>query len=287
MVLKIWQVIWIVLASTALYACSLPDGISESAVVAQLKVGAQQGDAEDQYRLGLHYMIDGEWLWDHNRGYRWFVRAAEQGHADASHMAGMAKLNGRGTIFDTEGAVEYFRLAALQGHARAQYQLAQAYLDGSGIVQDKSWGRQWLEQAAWREHKQAQFLLGALFAKGVGGQPNNAEAWRWLHRARDNGQAQAKKAIIGLEEKLTPKEKSFGQALLNRHQKVETAGLYDLPLVRYVQTVLNARGYMTGTEDGLYGPATRAAVESYAKKYNLTADVPVPELIVHLRNRSR
>lgn len=281
------RIYWTIIVCFILASCALPEGISETPEIARLKELAGNGDVESQYLLGLHYTIESKFLWDHSRGYRWLILAANQGHEEASYMVGMAKWNGKGTLYDQKGAIDYFRQAAFQGHMRAQYQLAHAYLDGVVVTQEKPWGRQWLEQAAWRGHREAQFLLGALFAKGVGGQINQAEAWRWLQRARENGQAQAERAIQTLESKLTVKELSLAKNLLASHQKIEATGLYDLPLLRYVQTVLNDKGFAVGVEDGLEGPMTRAAVTSYKQKNGLAANLKLIELAEHLRRSSR
>jgi len=275
--------IWTVFALLTLTGCTLPGSLPESSALQQLKEGAHAGDVESQYQLGMRYTIQSQWAWDSFRGYRWFLNAAEQGHADAQYMVGMGKVLGRGTHYDQSGSIDYFRRAALQGQARAQYQLGMNYLNGAGAMKDKSWGRQWLEQAAWHEHKEAQFILGALFAEGVGGQPNLAEAWRWLQRAMQNGQRQAETALGTLANRLSAHDRVAGDLLFVRQQEPAAGGLYVLPQVRYVQTMLNRLGYSAGPEDGLDGSATNAAVVSYVRKNRLPHGTQTLQLIEILR----
>jgi len=276
-------ILCIFFASLVMCACAPPDKIPEAAGLQQLKEGAFAGDVESQYQLGMYYTVQNSGDLNLYRAYQWFLTAAGQGYADAQYMVGMDKIVGRGTSYDQSGAIEYFRRAAMQGHARSQYQFGKAYLDGAGVEKDKPWGRQWLEQAAWQEHREAQFLLGALFAKGVGGQPSLPEAWRWLKHAEKNGQKQAKAALKTLEKRLSAQERKAGERLLDQQEKAPPGGLYALPQVRYVQTILNQSGFTAGYEDGLAGPMTRAAVADYVLKNNLPRDTQTLQLAEYLR----
>ena len=272
-------------AFLALWGCSLPPHVQDTEQFRLIEEKAYAGDPESQYQLGLQYTVDSRWAWDRARGYRWFAAAAERGHPDAQYMAGMGKLLGRGTLYDREGAVAIFRRSAEQGQERAQYQLGLAYLNGHGVVKDRPWGRQWLEQAAWNGHKEAQFLLGALFAKGVGGQKNPAEAWRWLEKSRLAGKLQSAPALARLEENTSPLDLETGKMLLAQQPCIDTDGLYSNPRVRYVQTMLNRLGYRAGSEDGLPGPQTDAAVASYLRANKLPRETQIIQLVESLRDK--
>lgn len=267
-----------------LSGCAMPGSLERPDLVSKLETLAENGDADSQYKLGLLYTIESQWILDHNRGYRWFLAAAEQGHAEAQYMAGMAKLNAIGTFFDRKGSVSFFRSSAQQGHARAQYYLAKAYLNGAGVKQDKTWGRQWLEQAAWGGHKEAQFLLGALFAGGVGGQANNAEAWHWLKKAVDNKHQLAEPALENLSKRLTAGELAQAKVLLAQPEP-EGRSPYKRPRMRYVQSVLNQLGYSAGDEDGLPGSKTMSAFADYVQEYKLPRETRVLQLVEFLRGR--
>ena len=265
-----------------LCGCAQLSGLPQTLQVQELQHKAYAGDLDSQYQLGMQYTINGKWNWDFTRGYKWFFSAAEQGHVDAHYMVGMSKLLGRGTDLDREGAVHFFSFAAEKGHMRAQYQAGNAYLNGAGIEKDASWGRQWLEQAAWNGHQYAQFLLAALFSGGVGGQTNNAEAWRWAKKASQNGLERADKALQNLEEKMSAEELANGKSLLKREARFE-GELHKVPRIRYIQTVLNQRGYDAGVEDGMEGLRTRSAVAKFVRLNNLPQNIQRSNLIDFLR----
>ena len=264
-------------------SCALPGTVADTERFSLMQTQAQAGDVDSQYQLGMQYTLNGQYAWDRMRGYRWFVDAAEKSHADAQYMVGMGKLLGRGTLSDPEGAVESFRLAARQGQERAQYQLALAYLNGTGVTKDKPWGRQWLEQAAWNDHRDAQFMLGALFAKGVGGQENLGEAWRWVVKSREGDQDRAEKALKRLQERMSASDKMTGERLLEQQPEFDLDGLYANSKFRYLQTMLNRRGYSAGVEDGLFGSSTGAAVTSFVRKNKLPRETQPLQLIEFLR----
>lgn len=268
-------------------SCALPGSVVDTERFKVMQNKAQAGDVESQYQLGMQYTLAGQYAWDSMRGYRWFVDAAEQGHADAQYMVGMGKLLGRGTFSDLEGAVQSFRLAARQGQERAQYQLGLAYLNGTGVGKDKPWGRQWLEQAAWNDHWDAQFMLGALFAKGVGGQENLGESWRWLVKSRAGDQGRAEKALERLQKRISAQDKLAGERLLEQQPERAVDGLYANPRVRYLQTMLNRLGFSTGAEDGVFGPSTNAAVNSFLLKNKLPHETQPLQLIEFLRGNSQ
>ena len=264
------------------YGCALPGSVADTERFRVMHNQAQAGDVDSQYQLGMQYTFSGQYAWDRMRGYRWFVDAAEKGHAEAQYMVGMGKLLGRGTDLDPEGAVTFFSFAAEKGHARAQYQAGNAYLNGAGVEKDQVWGRQWLEQAAWNGHKYAQFLLAALFSGGVGGQPNNAEAWRWAKKASQNGLERADNALQNLKEKMSAEELANGKNLLKRELQFDRK-LHKGPRIRYIQTVLNQRGYDAGIEDGIDGLRTRSTVAKFVRLNNLPKNIQMSDLIDFLR----
>ena len=159
----------------------------------QLKLGAEQGDAEDQYILGLSYNLGNfgvpkngqeavKWLrlaaeqgfdgaadalgfiyatgdgvpQDYQEAVRWYRLAAEQGDTDAQNNLGVQYNNGRGVPQDYQEAVKWYRLAAEQGDARAQYNLGLMYYNGEGVPQDYIQAHKWLNLAASRTTEKAE-----------------------------------------------------------------------------------------------------------------------------------
>lgn len=61
---------------------------------------------------------------------------------------------------------------------------------------------------------------------------------------------------------------------------------YDRELVRQIQSVLNGQGYSAGAVDGLYGPATRDAIQRYQEDYGLSVDGRISRaLLGHIEQR--
>lgn len=265
--------------------CAPPPPQVDLLYLRELKEHAYSGNAQSQYQLGIHYTLNSRWPWDLARGYQWFLDAAEAEHLDAQYMVAMAKQLGRGTGKDTLGAIAWLEKAAKQGHPRSQYQLGLTYLNGNGVEKEQIWGRQWLEQAAHHNHRDAQILLAALFRKGVGGTANEIEAWRWLQRAEAGGHPAAKRAKDRLTPRLTAAERQKATTLNQRRQHPDNNGLFAMPQWRYLQAALNNLGYHTGSEDGLKGPNTQAALSKYLTENKLPRDIRFAELLEHLRGK--
>ena len=89
----------------------------------QLRLAAEQGDADAQFNLGVMY-ADGEGVpQDYQEAVKWYRLAAEQGYADAQANLGARYDTGRGVSQDYQEAVKWYRLAAEQGYTFAQFNL--------------------------------------------------------------------------------------------------------------------------------------------------------------------
>lgn len=267
--------------------CSVPQNNSDLLQLRKLKDQAFAGDIESQYQLGIHYSTRGKWSWDKSRGYGWLLDAARAGHTDAQYMVGMSQFLGRGTKKNRLGAMDWLEQAAAKGHPRSQYQLGQIFLNGTGTVKDPPWGRYWLEQAAWAGHAEAQFFLAALFSKGIGGQKNVSETWNWLKRAEQNGDQSAKLALEKITATLSEQQIQTGKKLLQKTGAKGQNNLYRLPKIRYVQTLLNAKGFSAGAEDGESGRKTEAAIRQYMQKNKMPHSSPIDILMDQLRGKNR
>jgi uncharacterized protein len=105
---------------------SVHEGLSDSGRGAgwtELRAKADQGDAEAQFDLGLHYGTgEGERL-DFIRAAQWYRKAADQGHLLAQYNLGVMLARGQGMPRDDAGAAEWTRKAAEGGDAGGQYAL--------------------------------------------------------------------------------------------------------------------------------------------------------------------
>jgi len=94
---------------------------------------------------------------------------AEQGEAEAQYQLGKMYEVGRGIAVNLAEAVAWYRRAADQGDMRAQYELGSRYRFGDGnIPQDFAQARVWIRRAADQGHPRAQAVLGYMYKNGEG-----------------------------------------------------------------------------------------------------------------------
>ncbi len=116
--------------------------------VEAVRLAAEQGDAEQQFVLGVAYVEGLGVPQDETEALRWFRLAAEQGFAAAQNDLGIMYGTGRGVPQDETEAVRWYRLAAEQGFAAAQYNLGAQYGNGQGVPQDYVAAHMWFNLAA-------------------------------------------------------------------------------------------------------------------------------------------
>jgi len=88
-----------------------------------LQTKAEQGDADAQFSLGLHYSsAEGEAL-DFAQAARWYRRAADQDHALAQFNLGVMFARGQGMLPDQAASADWMRKAAEGGDAGGQHNL--------------------------------------------------------------------------------------------------------------------------------------------------------------------
>jgi uncharacterized protein len=107
---------------------------------------AEQGSAEDQYKLGLQY--EKTFPRDHREAVRWYRMAAMQRHAGAFYRLCVLSDIGRGMPQDHQEALRWCRLAADQGHGQAMFVLATHYEKARGVPKDVVQAYQWYNLAA-------------------------------------------------------------------------------------------------------------------------------------------
>ena len=114
-----------------------------AALLAVIRRGAIDGDAEAQAVWGQHLLDRGE----SRAALGWFMRAAAQQHAMALNMVGRCYDLGWGTPPDKHRAAECYRAAALRGLDWAMYNYATLLALGEGVAEDKAAALGWLERA--------------------------------------------------------------------------------------------------------------------------------------------
>ena len=104
-----------------------------ASAISALRPGAEQGDAESEWRLGAAYANAEPPLKDLAEAERWTRKAADQGYVPA--MVDMAQLN----LFykpekDEKAAADWYRKAADRGHPEAQFWMGMFHYSGDGGV---------------------------------------------------------------------------------------------------------------------------------------------------------
>ena len=192
----------------------------------QLRLSAEQGNAEDQTYLGLIYesrMGMGEEYDiepDYQEAVKWFRKAALQDNSDAQAYLGemyrannhykeavkwfckasqggselaennLDEMYAEGWVNkDYQETVEWFQKAAQQGNTAAQYNLGRWYAVGEDVPQDDAKAVKWYRNAAEGGYPAAQNDLGWMYQNGRGVPQDDAEAVRWYQKAAQQGYA--------------------------------------------------------------------------------------------------
>jgi TPR repeat protein len=100
--------------------------------------GAEQGNADSQFWLGVAYEQNWFGTTDLKEAAKWYRKAAEQGQPDAQTSLGMLYEYGDGVEQDYALAAEWYRKAAehvpdLGGAGVARSRLASLYMEGHGV----------------------------------------------------------------------------------------------------------------------------------------------------------
>ncbi|MCE1228960.1 MAG: sel1 repeat family protein [Firmicutes bacterium] len=109
----------------------------------------------------LHFKLRKESAY--SRATRHMMEGAEKGEAEASYKLGMAFLRGQEQMpQDLLEAARHFQQAAEQGHLAAMIELAELQCWGPQGLRNPEQGRAWLQQAADRGHAEARLKLSRL-----------------------------------------------------------------------------------------------------------------------------
>lgn len=102
--------------------------------------GAEKGNKELQYKLGVFYYTGEGVNRDYNQAVYWLTKAANQGYADAQTLLGSCYFDGEGVTQNSKQAVFWWTKAANQGEAHAQWALAYYYfMDTQDLKQAEYW----------------------------------------------------------------------------------------------------------------------------------------------------
>ena len=119
---------------------------SDAMVAAQL-LKARNGNARDQYLLGLMYERGYGLPQDYTQAAHWYGEAARQGHAQAELSLGNLYDKGLGVPQSYETAYRWYRQAAQAGNGQAMYFVGSMLYNGDGIAADREQAASWFQRS--------------------------------------------------------------------------------------------------------------------------------------------
>ena len=148
------------LLSAAVFRLPAQQNEADRKVLAEIRAGADKGDAKAQYELGRAFFSGTLGVAkDEAEAVKWFRKAAEQNVADAQYNLGVCYANGQGVPEDDAESVKWFRKAAEQNLADAQYNLGVCYDSGEGVVKDEVEAYKWWLLAAGQGNDDAKYNM--------------------------------------------------------------------------------------------------------------------------------
>src|SRR5689334_5492144 len=148
------------------------------------EASAEQGSAEEQYRLGLRYE---RLVLDYGEAVRWYRMAAIQQHSEAFYRLCLLSDVGRGLPQDYQEALRWCRLAADHGHAEAMFKIGTYFETGRGVPIDSVQAHQWYNLAAANGYEEGVKRRNRLTLSMTPGQIAQAQfqarSWRGKYQA--------------------------------------------------------------------------------------------------------
>src|SRR5947207_976620 len=150
----------LLLVTAAVFQLPAQENEADRKVLAEIRAGADKGDAKAQYELGCAFFSGTlSVAKDKAEAVKWFRKAAEQNVADAQYSLGACYANGQGVTEDEAEAVKWFRKAAEQNLADAQYNLGVCYDSGEGVAKDQVEAYKWWLLAAGQGNDDAKYNM--------------------------------------------------------------------------------------------------------------------------------
>lgn len=160
----------------------------------QLRMLANQGEAESQFILGLTHR-DG-WDGEIKPGTlvaKWCELAAELGDRRVEMLVGLLQREQIRVLPDVALAERWLDLAARQGDNYARVLLGDMLLEGDGVPADWVRGADWIKRSASSGFAPAQFRLGVIYLVGNDTQSRDEiEALAWFIVAAEAGSESAR-----------------------------------------------------------------------------------------------
>lgn len=155
-----------------------------SALQASLMAGADSGDTEAQYQLGLAYRDGGHGLKaDARVALVWFTLAGAEGHAPAAIEAAKAFEAGKGVTRDLNAAGNWWYKAGSLGDITARARWIELFIEGEAHDIGSRDGVSWLTASAQDGNLPAMIALADVLERGHGVPPDLNQAETWFRQA--------------------------------------------------------------------------------------------------------
>lgn len=160
---------------------------------------AEQGDAEEQYFLGLSYQGGDVVPKDMTKAVKWYTKAAERGYANAQNKLGGCYERGLGVPKDLKKAVEWYSKAAAQKNGDGLFYLGNCYANGIGVQEDEKKAVELFTKSAEQGSTNGQLALGICYEYGELIPKDMNKAVELYKKAAEHGDedAQARLKAIG------------------------------------------------------------------------------------------
>lgn len=146
-------------------------------------------------------------------GVSGLLERAEKGEPAAQVELASIYLRGEGaTAKDPDAAIKWLRQAAEQGAGDAQMMLGGIYISGKWVKKDSTEAAKWFMRSAQQGNPAAQAQAARMHMTGAGVPKDDVEAYKWANIAAAQGDSAGKKVLVFLEQRMTPKRISEGQA---------------------------------------------------------------------------
>jgi TPR repeat protein len=183
-----------------------------------LKVEAERGDIDAQFKLALMHGNGQGVPRDQTQAAKWFHKATDKLDPGAQFNVALMYFQGQGLPKDPEQAAYWFRKAALRGDSEAQFNLGLLYDGGHGLAADPMQAVRWYRMAAEQGLKVAQINLAAMYRDGQGVRRDHRQAYVWYALAAGQDDEGATKERDRIAKLLTPAQYREAVRLLHEQE---------------------------------------------------------------------
>jgi len=155
--------------------------------------GAEQGNAECQYMLGLQYIANLIVEKDYRKAVYWLEKADKQGHAEAHERLGSTQYDLGNSYYygwynlaeDKTEAAKWYEKSALNGYAEGQREIGHCYLHGVGVSANPEKAIYWLKKAVEQNDPEAKTIMALMYLHGNHLPEDDKKAFQLLKEAAE------------------------------------------------------------------------------------------------------